>query len=53
MAKKDYYDILGIKKNSTEAEIKKAYRLKALRFHPDKNQVSGILFLKCRGKISF
>ena len=35
--KEDYYDILGISKNSTAAEIKKAYRKKAIEFHPDKN----------------
>ena len=35
--KKDFYEILGIDKSATEAEIKKAYRKKAIEFHPDKN----------------
>src|ERR1700753_246355 len=37
MSKRDYYKVLDVPKSATEAEIKKAYRRLAMKYHPDRN----------------
>ena len=41
MAKKDYYDVLGVSKNATDAEIKSSFRKLAKKYHPDLNKEEG------------
>ena len=38
MAKRDYYEVLGVNRDATEADLKKAYRRLAMKYHPDRNE---------------
>ena len=49
-SKRDYYKILGVKRNAKKKEIKKAYRTIAAKWHPDNFQVNTLAHVKCHSE---
>jgi len=53
MAGKDYYEILGLRSDATDAEIKAAYRRLALKYHPDRNLGDKLAEERFKGSLPF